>query len=100
MLIYLFLRYCFYIILFIISLVRLIFNRKHILLTLIGLEFIVLILFGLIFIFINEIEYEYYWRLIFLTFSVCESSLGLAILVSLIRTHGNDYFQSFNIIQC
>ena len=33
-------------------------------------------------------------------FSVCEGSLGLSILVSIIRSHGNDYFQSYNVLQC
>ena len=29
-------------------------------------------------------------------FSVCEDSLGLSILVSMIRNHGNDCFQSYS----
>lgn len=29
---------------------------------------------------------------------VREGVLGLSILVSIIRTHGNDYFQRFNIL--
>jgi hypothetical protein len=33
-----------------------------------------------------------FFFIIFLTFIVCEGVLGLSILVSLIRTHGNDYF--------
>jgi NADH-ubiquinone oxidoreductase chain 4L len=36
----------------------------------------------------------------FLTFRVCEGALGITVLVSLIRTHGNDYFNSFSILQC
>lgn len=73
-------------------------NRKHLLSILLSLEFIVLILFFLLFIYLNLISYENYFRIIFLTFSVCEGALGLSILVSIIRTHGNDYFQSFRII--
>lgn len=89
-----------YLILFIFSLIVFVSNRKHLLVTLISLEFIVLILYGVIFICLNIIGYEYYYRIVFLTFRVCEGSLGLSILVSLIRTHGNDYFQTFNILQC
>ena len=47
---------------------------------------------------LNILNYESYFRIIFLTFRVCEGALGLSILVSIIRTHGNDYFQSFRII--
>lgn len=72
--------------------------RKHLLSILLSLEFIVLILFLLLFIYLHIINYERYFRIIFLTFRVCEGALGLSILVSLIRTHGNDNFQSFRIL--
>ncbi|KAH8306491.1 hypothetical protein KR018_001917, partial [Drosophila ironensis] len=86
------------IILFIIGLFCFVSNRKHLLSILLSLEFIVLILFFILFIYLNILNYENYFRIIFLTFSVCEGALGLSILVSIIRTHGNDYFQSFRII--
>lgn len=89
-----------YLVLFIFSLIVFVSNRKHLLITLISLEFIVLILYGVILLCLNIIGYEYYYRIVFLTFRVCEGSLGLSIMVSLIRTHGNDYFQAFNILQC
>lgn len=82
----------------IIGLVIFISARKHLLSILLSLEFIVLILFLLIFIYLHIINYERYFRIIFLTFRVCEGALGLSILVSLIRTHGNDNFQSFRIL--
>nr|YP_009504367.1 NADH dehydrogenase subunit 4L [Graphomya rufitibia]AWX64114.1 NADH dehydrogenase subunit 4L [Graphomya rufitibia] len=75
-------------------------NRKHLLSMLLSLEYIVLSLFLLLFIYLNMLSYETFFGLMFLTFSVCEGALGLSILVSMIRTHGNDYFQSFNILQC
>ena len=75
-------------------------NRKHLLSILLRLEYIVLSLFFLLFIYLNSLNYEFFFRLIFLTFRVCEGSLGLSILVSIIRTHGNDYFQRFNVLQC
>ncbi|KAH8273755.1 hypothetical protein KR026_007449, partial [Drosophila bipectinata] len=86
------------IILFILGLFCFVSNRKHLLSILLSLEFIVLILFFILFIYLNILNYERYFRIIFLTFRVCEGALGLSILVSIIRTHGNDYFQSFNII--
>nr|YP_009472904.1 NADH dehydrogenase subunit 4L [Aphelocheirus jendeki]AST10108.1 NADH dehydrogenase subunit 4L [Aphelocheirus jendeki] len=64
--------------------------RKHLLLTLLSLEFLVLVLFISFFNYLMMFNYENYFGLIFLTFSVCEGALGLSILVSLIRCHGND----------
>nr|ALO70703.1 NADH deshydrogenase subunit 4L [Medon apicalis] len=73
-------------------------NRKHFLMLLLSLEFIVLSLYLNLFIYLNEFTYEYYFSMIFLTMSVCEGALGLSILVSMIRTHGNDYFNTFNLL--
>nr|YP_010715734.1 NADH dehydrogenase subunit 4L [Hermya beelzebul]WDE73961.1 NADH dehydrogenase subunit 4L [Hermya beelzebul] len=73
-------------------------NRKHLLSMLLSLEYIVLSLFLMLFIYLNMFNYENFFSMMFLTFSVCEGALGLSILVSMIRTHGNDYFQSFNIL--
>nr|QNP09762.1 NADH dehydrogenase subunit 4L [Ochthebius sp. IBE<ESP> AN76] len=73
-------------------------KRKHLLLMLLSLEFIVLSLYFMLFINLSYFSNEYYFSMIFLTMSVCEGALGLSLLVSLIRSHGNDYFQSFNIL--
>nr|YP_010866003.1 NADH dehydrogenase subunit 4L [Panorpa curva]WGT92290.1 NADH dehydrogenase subunit 4L [Panorpa curva] len=75
-------------------------KRKHLLVTLLSLEFIVLSLFFIMFMFLNLYNYETYFSMMFLVFSVCEGALGLSILVSMIRTHGNDFFQSFSVLQC
>nr|YP_010250271.1 NADH dehydrogenase subunit 4L [Lichtwardtia dentalis]YP_010616041.1 NADH dehydrogenase subunit 4L [Dolichopus galeatus]AMP43725.1 NADH dehydrogenase subunit 4L [Dolichopus bigeniculatus]QNV11541.1 NADH dehydrogenase subunit 4L [Dolichopus simplex]UJG45328.1 NADH dehydrogenase subunit 4L [Dolichopus plumipes]QTV20896.1 NADH dehydrogenase subunit 4L [Lichtwardtia dentalis]WAU47315.1 NADH dehydrogenase subunit 4L [Dolichopus galeatus] len=75
-------------------------NRKHLLSMLLSLEYIVLSLFGLLFMYLMILGYQSFFTMMFLTFSVCEGALGLSILVSLIRTHGNDYFQSFSVLQC
>nr|YP_002860167.1 NADH dehydrogenase subunit 4L [Davidius lunatus]ACB48049.1 NADH dehydrogenase subunit 4L [Davidius lunatus] len=75
-------------------------KRKHLLSTLISLEFIVLgLFFYIFFVFVME-YYDLCFLMYFLTFSVCEGALGLSILVSMIRTHGNDYFNTFNMLQC
>nr|YP_010989191.1 NADH dehydrogenase subunit 4L [Forcipomyia pulchrithorax]WOR86776.1 NADH dehydrogenase subunit 4L [Forcipomyia pulchrithorax] len=95
-----FINLLFYMVLFIFSLMVFISRRKHLLVTLISLEFIVLVLYLYMYNFLCLMSYEYYFSMVFLTFSVCEGALGLSILVSLIRTHGTDYFQSYNILQC
>nr|YP_009236778.1 NADH dehydrogenase subunit 4L [Telchinia perenna]AMJ17245.1 NADH dehydrogenase subunit 4L [Telchinia perenna] len=73
-------------------------KHKHLLIVLMSLEFIVLSVFFLLMLYLMEINYNLYMLMVFLVFSVCEGALGLSILVSMIRTHGNDYFQSFNLI--
>nr|AWN56418.1 NADH dehydrogenase subunit 4L [Strongygaster brasiliensis] len=75
-------------------------SRKHLLSMLLSLEYIVLMLFLLLFMYLNMFYYENFFSMMFLVFSVCEGALGISILVSMIRTHGNDYFQSFNILLC
>nr|YP_009987540.1 NADH dehydrogenase subunit 4L [Epeurysa nawaii]QBZ38000.1 NADH dehydrogenase subunit 4L [Epeurysa nawaii]QBZ38013.1 NADH dehydrogenase subunit 4L [Epeurysa nawaii] len=71
--------------------------RKHFLLTLINLEFIFLTLFSLIFFYLNFFGFEFYFSLVFLILSVCEASMGLSILVYLVRKTGLDYADSLNL---
>nr|YP_010578709.1 NADH dehydrogenase subunit 4L [Mandarinia regalis]UZP46673.1 NADH dehydrogenase subunit 4L [Mandarinia regalis] len=73
-------------------------KHKHLLIVLMSLEFIVLGVFFSMMLYLTMVEYNMYMLMVFLVFSVCEGALGLSILVSMIRTHGNDYFQSFNLI--
>lgn len=73
-------------------------KHKHLLIVLLRLEFIVLAIFFFFLIYLNYINNDIYILIIFLLFTVCEGALGLSILVSIIRTHGNDYFQSFRIL--
>lgn len=75
-------------------------SRKHLLSILLSLEFIVLSLYFFLFLYLNIFNFELYFSILFLTFRVCEGALGIGILVSIIRTHGNDYFNTFSILQC
>nr|URX53898.1 NADH dehydrogenase subunit 4L [Cryptotermes kirbyi] len=75
-------------------------NRKHFLATLLSLEFMVLVLFVATYYYLCSFNYELYFVMLFLVFSVCEGALGLSILVSMIRGFGNDYFQSYSVLQC
>nr|QUE26649.1 NADH dehydrogenase subunit 4L [Ilythea japonica] len=87
-------------ILFIMGMFVFVSNRKHLLSMLLSLEYLVLVMFYMLFMYLSILNYESFFSMMFLTFSVCEGGLGLSILVSMIRTHGNDYFQSFNILMC
>lgn len=92
--------YTFIILVFFCGVFSFIYSYKHLLNMLLRLEFIVLSLFLILFFFLNLINYELYFSIFFLTFSVCEGVLGLSILVSIIRSHGNDYFLNFSLLQC
>nr|YP_010253740.1 NADH dehydrogenase subunit 4L [Cochylidia moguntiana]QTZ18160.1 NADH dehydrogenase subunit 4L [Cochylidia moguntiana] len=73
-------------------------KHKHLLIILLSLEFMVLSIFLLMLIILSSMNMNMYMLMVFLVFAVCEGALGLSILVSMIRTHGNDYFQSFNLL--
>lgn len=73
-------------------------KRKHLLLILLRLEYIILGLYFNLYLFLIYFNFEFYFGIVFLTIRVCEGALGLSLLVSIIRTHGNDYFQTFNVL--
>nr|YP_009503298.1 NADH dehydrogenase subunit 4L [Gemmuloborsonia moosai]AXA45240.1 NADH dehydrogenase subunit 4L [Gemmuloborsonia moosai] len=73
---------------------------KHLLSILLSLEAITMNLFILMFSFSANITYSGETSLILITLGACEASLGLAILVSIIRTEGNDYVSSFSMHKC
>nr|ASY98448.1 NADH dehydrogenase subunit 4L [Sinomiopteryx grahami] len=75
-------------------------KRKHLLMVLLSLEFIVLILFIILYNYIMMMYSELYMTMYYISFAVCEGVLGLSLLVSIIRTHGTDYFNSLNLLQC
>nr|YP_009775580.1 NADH dehydrogenase subunit 4L [Delias pasithoe]AIW06312.1 NADH dehydrogenase subunit 4L [Delias pasithoe parthenope]QJA15806.1 NADH dehydrogenase subunit 4L [Delias pasithoe] len=71
---------------------------KHLLIVLLSLEFMTLSIYFLMMNYFLLFSYDMYMLMVFLVFSVCEGALGLSILVSMIRTYGNDYFQSYNLL--
>nr|AYR05260.1 NADH dehydrogenase subunit 4L [Coleoptera sp. ACP-2013] len=73
-------------------------KRKHLLLMLLSLEMIIISLYLNMFYLFSELTYEYFFSMIYLTMSVCESALGLSLLVLMIRTYGNDYMTSFTLL--
>nr|QDI93761.1 NADH dehydrogenase subunit 4L [Rubellomiris bispinosus] len=73
--------------------------RKHLLITLLSLEYLVLCIYMYFMIFIMSYVGDMYMVLIFLTFSVCEGVLGLSVLVGLVRCHGNDHINSLFLIK-
>nr|WGW18082.1 NADH dehydrogenase subunit 4L [Puncturella cf. parvinobilis] len=74
-------------------------QQTHLLMVLLSLELLMLSLFLLAMI-TAWASLNMHLCLILLTLAACEASLGLAILVALIKTHGNDYVHSFNLHKC
>nr|YP_007374660.1 NADH dehydrogenase subunit 4L [Sirthenea flavipes]ADU58106.1 NADH dehydrogenase subunit 4L [Sirthenea flavipes] len=72
--------------------------RKHLLLTLLSLEFLSMCLYLSLFNFLYIYSFSYFFILVFLVFIVCEGALGLAILVSLVRSSGNDHISSLSVL--
>nr|YP_010250877.1 NADH dehydrogenase subunit 4L [Faughnia haani]QTV76811.1 NADH dehydrogenase subunit 4L [Faughnia haani] len=75
-------------------------KRKHLLSSLLSLEYMMLGIFWSLTVIFSYLGQEVYFTLVFLTFAACEGALALSILVSIIRTHGNDRFSSFTTLQC
>nr|YP_010954832.1 NADH dehydrogenase subunit 4L [Hemisodorcus rubrofemoratus]WMW30217.1 NADH dehydrogenase subunit 4L [Hemisodorcus rubrofemoratus] len=73
-------------------------NRKHLLLMLLSLEFVVVALFLMLYLYFCSYSWEFYFLMVFLTMSVCEGALGLSVLVLMMRTYGNNYMISFNLL--
>nr|ARH53866.1 NADH dehydrogenase subunit 4L [Epuraea guttata] len=71
-------------------------KRDHLLLMLLSLEFVVISLYFYMFMYISTMNYDYFFSMLFLSFSVCEGALGLSVLVSMIRSVGNDYIMVFS----
>nr|AYW52100.1 NADH dehydrogenase subunit 4L [Anthribidae sp. 6 ACP-2013] len=74
------------------------FQRKHFLVVLLSLEFLVISIFLMMSMNLSLLNNEFFFLMLFLTMSVCEGALGLSILVSLIRAFGNDNILMFFIL--
>nr|YP_010586169.1 NADH dehydrogenase subunit 4L [Eubasilissa sinensis]UZZ43931.1 NADH dehydrogenase subunit 4L [Eubasilissa sinensis] len=73
-------------------------NRKHLLIILLSLEFIMLNLFFLIYLYTISLGNSMYFMVLFMVLSVCEGVLGISILMYMIRIFGNDYVRIFSVI--
>nr|YP_009427788.1 NADH dehydrogenase subunit 4L [Maackia herderiana]ASU96538.1 NADH dehydrogenase subunit 4L [Maackia herderiana] len=73
---------------------------KHLLSILLSLEAATMNLFIMMFLMTNNISYSGETSLILITLGACEASLGLSVLVSMIRAQGNDYVTSFMSQKC
>nr|QXJ42006.1 NADH dehydrogenase subunit 4L [Euprymna sp. Type 4 GS-2021] len=82
---------------YICGVIILLFQWKHVLNMMLSFEIMML---GVIFLFllswgVNSSDYSL--MMVIVVFGVCEASLGLSLLVSMVRCHGNDYVKSLNL---
>nr|YP_010925407.1 NADH dehydrogenase subunit 4L [Figulus punctatus]WKD83641.1 NADH dehydrogenase subunit 4L [Figulus punctatus] len=87
-----------FIVMYIFGIVSFSLKRKHLLLMLLSLEFIVISLYFGLYFYMSYYDNECYFMLVFLTMSVCEGALGLSLLVLLMRSFGNDFVNSFSLL--
>nr|YP_009169441.1 NADH dehydrogenase subunit 4L [Naticarius hebraeus]AKL90638.1 NADH dehydrogenase subunit 4L [Naticarius hebraeus] len=85
---------------FMMALIALSLQYKHLLSILLSLEAATMNLFIMMFSLANNMSFNGEMSLILITLGACEASLGLSILVSMIRAQGNDYVSSFSSQKC
>nr|AIG23274.1 NADH dehydrogenase subunit 4L [Murexia longicaudata] len=87
---------------FFLSLTGVLVYRSHLMSTLLCLEGMMLSLFILMTLLITHFHMFSLSMipLILLVFSACEAGIGLALLVKISTTHGNDHVQNLNLLQC
>nr|YP_010400419.1 NADH dehydrogenase subunit 4L [Cotesia flavipes]UQS76148.1 NADH dehydrogenase subunit 4L [Cotesia flavipes] len=86
------------IILFLISTLMYSSFYKHLLMAMISLEFMILNLSMFLYFYMNFLKLNIYFMSFFWTISVCESIMGLTILVFMVRKLGNDYTKMLNLM--
>nr|YP_010713583.1 NADH dehydrogenase subunit 4L [Naria helvola]YP_010713596.1 NADH dehydrogenase subunit 4L [Naria erosa]WDA98715.1 NADH dehydrogenase subunit 4L [Naria helvola]WDA98728.1 NADH dehydrogenase subunit 4L [Naria erosa] len=85
---------------FFMALLTLSLQYKHFLSVLLSLEAATMNLFIMLFALSNNTAFSGQASLILITLGACEASLGLAVLVAVIRSRGNDYVSSFSSQKC
>lgn len=71
-------------------------KREHLLSVLLRIEYIRLGIYLIIMVGLGE--KDLFYSLIYITFTACEGAMALSVLVIMRRTHGGDYFKSFNLL--
>nr|YP_097149.1 NADH dehydrogenase subunit 4L [Thorius n. sp. RLM-2004]AAU20586.1 NADH dehydrogenase subunit 4L [Thorius n. sp. RLM-2004] len=77
-------------------------HRTHLLSALLCLEGMMLALYLAMSLWTKQLEITSYFPLpmFMLTFSACEASVGLSLMVATTRTHGTDHLKNLSLLQC
>ena len=73
-------------------------QRRHLLISLLALEGVILTLVLILILVSSGLELFYIFVLV--RFGACEARLGLACLVSIIRRYGNDHISGLRDLKC
>nr|AGA56216.1 NADH dehydrogenase subunit 4L [Cryptolithodes sitchensis] len=74
--------------------------RKHLLSTFLMLVYFMLGIFFFMYNSIAGIGSDIYFLCFLWTLAACEGPSFVSLLVSIVRSHGNDYFYSFSVLGC
>nr|YP_097162.1 NADH dehydrogenase subunit 4L [Desmognathus wrighti]AAU20599.1 NADH dehydrogenase subunit 4L [Desmognathus wrighti] len=87
---------------FLISISGLIIQRTHLLSALLCLEAMMLAMFLMLALWTKQMENMTHIPIpmFMLTFSACEASTGLSLMVATTRTHSTDYLKNLNLLKC
>nr|YP_002290826.1 NADH dehydrogenase subunit 4L [Bungarus fasciatus]ACB36673.1 NADH dehydrogenase subunit 4L [Bungarus fasciatus] len=85
---------------FMITLISLSMQNKHLMVALMCVETMMLILFTMLVIFTSTslTISQMPMPVILLTISVCGAAVGLSLVVAITRTHGNDFLKNLNLL--
>nr|CCB84624.1 NADH dehydrogenase subunit 4L [Bahadzia jaraguensis] len=75
-------------------------NMSHLLVSLLSLEFIMLNMYWMMTMSFSELGESMFYVLYFLVLVVCESVLGLSILILMSYGYGVDFLKVFNVLMC
>nr|YP_010341310.1 NADH dehydrogenase subunit 4L [Stenamma megamanni]UNZ99573.1 NADH dehydrogenase subunit 4L [Stenamma megamanni] len=78
------------------SMILLMFMYKYMLILLLLMELVVINIGFLLFLVFTKMSLEFY-LIYYLIFSVCESVLGLGLLVMIVRQYGSELYYMFNV---
>nr|YP_009489705.1 NADH dehydrogenase subunit 4L [Falcidens halanychi]AWH02141.1 NADH dehydrogenase subunit 4L [Falcidens halanychi] len=78
----------------VVSLVALGIQNNHLLNCLLSLEMLLLSMVFIVFLALSVKMLDFLFPLVLLTFGACEASMGLALLVVILRSQGNDFMLS------
>nr|WQB38565.1 NADH dehydrogenase subunit 4L [Acanalonia sp.] len=82
---------------FFFGVVSLIFVRKHFLMSLLSLEFLLLSIFMVLFFFLSFYSFDFFFLIVYLILSVCDGVLGLSLIVYLVRKLNTDFVDSISL---
>nr|YP_009443408.1 NADH dehydrogenase subunit 4L [Diaphorina lycii]ATR80192.1 NADH dehydrogenase subunit 4L [Diaphorina lycii] len=74
--------------------------KKHVLMLLLTLEFLVLTILLMLLNFLMNFMFDGMILIYFIIVMVCEGVMGLVLLTLLVRSHGSDYTKSLMVFSC